>query len=364
MALAHRTWADGAAVGYAFSPDRISIALRDDVSVPRVLVADPYRSPLSRLVRRRPTPPPFSRDPSRRLVHPYRWRRGEPTTRDEAVPVHQRLDRWLQARIDPADSVLVTSNPVLAAVADRRAWQDVTYYAWDDFRGIPGMRDLFDWAHAEVAANDVNLVAVTERITQVVGAPRSTVVPNGILASDYDDLPAVPEWFAALPGRVALYAGSLQSRIDVDLLLDLVRSWGPEWTLVMVGPLQDPAWIAPIAAEPNVVVHDAEPRPQVLAMMAAADVCLVPHVVGTEDMSPLKVYEYLGAGTPVVAIDLAPMRDLSPRCLLVPPGESWTDAFHRAAALPPADPADVRAFRAQHDWGARYLAFRKATLGR
>jgi hypothetical protein len=98
-------------------------------------------------------------------------------------------------------------------------------------------------------------------------------------------------------------------------------------------------------------------------MMAAADVCLVPHIAGTEDMSPLKVYEYLGAGTPVVATDLAPMRGLSETCLLVPAGESLLSAVLAAAALPPADPATVAAFRARHDWGARYAVWRRAVLG-
>ena len=36
----------------------------------------------------------------------------------------------------------------------------------------------------------------------------------------------------------------------------------------------------------------------------------------TEAMSPLKVYEYLAAGLPVVSIDLPPVRDIGDRVLL------------------------------------------------
>ncbi|WP_248580534.1 glycosyltransferase [Nocardioides sp. InS609-2] len=363
MALAHRTWADGMAVGYAYSPDRISVLLRDDSTIPFVLLADPVRSHLGRVKRARCPSPAFSTDPSRRLVHPYRWRRGEPTTMNEAVPVYRRLDRWLRAQVEATETVLVTSHPVLAAVADRGAWRDISYYAWDDFRGIPGFFDLYGWAHETLAAADVNVVGVTEKIVQNVGARRRTVVPNAILASDYDDVDSVPAWFTEVRGRVAFYAGSLQGRVDVDALTTLARDLGSDWTIVLVGPMQDPEWFRGLAAEPNVLIHEAEPRSSILAMMAAADVCLVPHLDGTGSMSPLKIYEYLGAGAAVVATDLEAMRGLSPRCLLVPAGGSLTPAVLEAAALPAATPEEVAAFRAEHDWSARYAAWRQSVLG-
>jgi hypothetical protein len=107
------------------------------------------------------------------------------------------------------------------------------------------------------------------------------------------------------------------------------------------------------------------PRPQVLAMMAAADVGLVPHLETPMSvaMSPLKLYEYLGAGTPVVASDLPPMRGISDRCLLVPSGESLTSAIVQAARLPRLDAADLTLWRQANDWDVRYASWRSAALG-
>ena len=324
FALAYRTWADGLGVGFAFSAERIAVQLRDDVTIPALVLADPYRSRVTRMVPgRRAQAPPFSADPTRRLIHPYRWRRAEPVRHAEAVRLMGRLDRLLQTEIPASDAVLVTSHPVLAAVADRSAWRDVTYYAYDDFRGVPGCYDLVSWAHEEVAKKDVNVVAVTDFIVSIVGARRSTVVPNGIVAAEFAMMEPVPTWFTQLRGRIAFYAGSLQRRIDVGAIADLARDLGPGWTIVLVGPMQDPAWFQPLEGLSNVVVRAEEPRSRVLSMMASADVCLVPHLPETEGMSPLKVFEYLGTGATVVATDLGPMRGLSPRCLLVPPGKGW-----------------------------------------
>lgn len=362
-ALGYRTWADGLNVGYAFSPERIATRLRDDATLERVVLADPVRSHLRRLAPGRAQPPPFATDPTREHVQPRRWKRGEPTQRDEAVRVQRRLDRLLQHRVDPADTVLVTSHPVLAAVADRDVWRDVAFYAWDDFRGVPDSAPLVRWAYGEIVARDVNVVAVTRAIVDIIGAPRSTVVPNGIVAADFEERAELPDWFEALGGRVALYAGSLQRRIDVAALQDLADDLPPQWTLVLVGPMQEPDCFTDLATRSNVLIRPAEPRPQVLAMMAAADVCLVPHIAETEGMSPLKVYEYLGAGAPVVATDLEPMRGLSGHCRLVAVGAPFAPAVLTAAEQPRATDAETKDFRSEHDWDRRYLAWRTAILG-
>lgn len=361
-ALGYRTWADGSKVGFAFSPERIATRLRDDASVGRVVLVDPVRSHLRRLVPTRPLPPPFSTDRTREHVRPMRWKRGEPTTRDEAVRVQLRVDRDLRRRINPADSVLVTSHPVLAAVADRSAWRDVVFYAWDDFRGVPDSLLLVEWAYEELVSRDVHVIAVAQAILDLIGARRSTLVPNGIVAADFEEQAEVPAWFADLEGPVAFYAGSLQRRIDVAALQVLADDL-PDWTVVLVGPLQDPDVFTELAARPNVLIRPAEPRPQVLAMMAVADVCLVPHVAETDRMSPLKVYEYLGAGAPVVATDLGPMRGLSRHCRLVAPGGRLAPEVLAAAAEPRATAAEVQQFRSEHDWDRRYLAWRAAVLG-
>lgn len=363
-ALGYRTWADGEKVGWAFSPERIAVRLRDDASVPRVVLADPVRSHLRRLVPDRPGPPAYSGDASRVHVRPRRWKRGEPTDRDEAIAVQQRVQRTLLAACRGRDAVLVTSNPVLAATADQSRWRDVAYYAWDDFRGVPGARDLVEWAYGRVAARGVNVVAVTPAISEMIGSPRSAVVPNGIVADEFEHIGSVPEWFAALPGPTAFYAGGLQRRVDVNALARLADDLPAQWTLVLVGPLQEPEWFADLAALPNVLVRPAEPRSRVLAMMGAATVCLVPHTPDTEGMSPLKVYEYLGAGAPVVATDLRPMRGLSPHCRLVPHGDRLAPSVLLAAQSPRATDAETERFRKEHDWSRRYLDWRAVVLGR
>jgi glycosyltransferase involved in cell wall biosynthesis len=372
LSLAFHTWADGVARQMSWSADRVAQQLCADPEVDTLLVADPLRSQLARLRRRSVArDETFPSGPGRRLVHPRRWRRGDSADRDSSARAYRRLDRWLAARNAEAgwpQAVLVTCHPVHAAVADRDRWADVVYYGWDDWLTFPPLaaeRDLLAWSYAEMAARDVKVVGVTRAIVERVGAPRGVVVPNGIARVDHEAPASAPAWFEALDRPVALYAGALEDRVDADALERLARDL-PDWRLVLVGHMAEPARFERLLALPNVLYRGLRPRPEVLAMMAAAQVCLVPHLRTPMSvaMSPLKLYEYLASGAPVVATDLEPMRGVSDRCLLLEPGEPLAPAVLRAARLPRVSAAELARFREAHDWSSRYRDWAAAALGR
>ena len=213
LALAFHTWADGATRQMSWSPDRVAQQLCDDPQVQRLLVADPLRSHLARLRRRRLAPDSgFPEDPSRALVQPRRWRRWDATNIPSSVAAYRRLDGWLGARSDAlglGPAALVTCHPVLAAVADRDRWGDVVYYGWDDWLTYPRLadaRELMAWSYATMAARDVKVIGVSEAIVDRVGAARSAVVPNGVCAADHESTATVPTWYDELDGPVAFYA--------------------------------------------------------------------------------------------------------------------------------------------------------------
>jgi teichuronic acid biosynthesis glycosyltransferase TuaH len=310
----------------------------------------------------------FPYGPSRLFLQPWRWRRHDSLRMSSAMHAYARLDRWLRARaFEDKNPVLITCHPVLAAVADRSAWADVVYYGWDDWLSYPPFgraKSLLSSSYSQMAAHDVNVIGVTQAILDRIGARRSTVVPNGITSADYDELDPAPKWFTDLPRPVALYAGALEDRVDVGALEECAKDL-PSWTFVLVGPLIRPELFAGLAERPNVSMPGQQPRSVALALMSEADVCLIPHrrTPMSVAMSPLKLYEYLGAGAPVVAADLPPMRHISKRCLLVEPGTRLAPAVLAAAALPKVSPAELAVFRRVNDWSQRYQLWRAAALG-
>ncbi|GAA2743201.1 hypothetical protein GCM10009868_16050 [Terrabacter aerolatus] len=370
VSLGFLTWADAIDHEMSWSADRMLERALVDPGIAHVLVADPVRSVAS-LLRRHPIgrAQEFPRGAGRTLVHPLRLRRRDPVSVRAAVRGYERLDAWLAKRAASAGlrrPVLVTTQPIHAACADRDRWADVIYYGWDDwaaFEPFGAWWSTIEWAYAEIARRDVAVLAVSQRIVERIGAPRSSVVPNAVAREDVEGDGSSPPWFADLPGPVALYAGTLEERVDVTAVLEAARAL-PDWTFVLVGHLASPGHFAEVAALPNVHLRGRQPRSEVLAMMARADVCLVPHrdTPLTRAMSPLKIFEYVAAGAHVVATDLPPMRGISDQCLLVAPGEDWAGAIRHAASRPRPTASERAEWISKNDWDARYAVWRRHVL--
>ena len=87
--------------------------------------------------------------------------------------------------------------------------------------------------------------------------------------------------------------------------------------------------------EHDVRFGDRIPRSDLPSLLSAFDVCVYPapaseHPFFTRDTSPLKVFEYMAAGKPIVSADIAPIRDVldESRAVFFAPGDalSFADA--------------------------------------
>jgi glycosyltransferase involved in cell wall biosynthesis len=97
----------------------------------------------------------------------------------------------------------------------------------------------------------------------------------------------------------------------------------------------------------------------------AADVCIMPHRHNrlTTAMSPVKLYEYLAGGRPVVASDLPPVRAVDPRIVCVPEGHSFADGVDEALSREPLTDADRLAFIDANSWARRHEQILRVAFG-
>jgi glycosyltransferase involved in cell wall biosynthesis len=123
-----------------------------------------------------------------------------------------------------------------------------------------------------------------------------------------------------LPRPVIGFAGNLDpGKVDFDVLRTLAEGY-PLGTVLLAGPVRDGARAAlhELVRRPNVRwlgLRRYEELPQVVA---AFDVALIPYAENpyTKSCFPLKVFEYLAAGKPVVATGLPELSALEPHVLL------------------------------------------------
>jgi teichuronic acid biosynthesis glycosyltransferase TuaH len=359
FAFAYATWKTACDRGMCFSEDRLVETLLGHPRVRRLLVVETPRSLPIKLVkdRLRP-PPPFPAVPGAALHGPTRLRRSDPRGIGALQRTYGAWDRSVRRaaqRHGLERPALITTHPLVPGFAGARWADSLTYYAYDDLAASPPLRrwwPAYEEAYRRTRERGHRVVAVSQAIVDRID-PRGPhlVVPNGVDPQEWSSPREAPVWFTALPGPRLLYVGSLDSRVDVDQLARAARRM-PAASIVMVGPLLDPEHFSALRAEPNVHVHGSVAREQVVGLIGAADACLIPHVRNalTEAMSPLKLYEYLAGGAPVAALDLTPIRDISPRVVIA---EELVDAIARALVLGRADDGERGRFAQANSWRSR-----------
>jgi len=254
---------------------------------------------------------------------------------------------------------VITVNPFVAAYSPLEWAGPVTYYALDDWSAHPRHRPLwpaFDSAYAAIRQRRRGVCVVSQTLLdRVAPTGPAAVVANGVEPREWAQPAPPPDWFRALARPKLLYVGSIDSRLDVNDLIDVGNRF-PQASIVLVGLVTDPAAVAPLRGVPNIRIEPPVGRAAVAGMIHDADVCLLPHrrTPHTETMSPLKLYEYLAGGRPVVASDLPPIRDIDSRVLLVAPGNSFADGVEAALEVPMASEDERLAFVDRHSWSRRH----------
>ncbi len=356
------TWEAAQRRGMCFPTDRVALALASDPRVERLLICDQPRSAPIKLAKdalgRRA---PFPASDRVHLHQPLRLRRRDPHTvaaLERSYAVYGRRLRRAAERHGLRRPSIVTAHPFVAAFAELDWAGPVTLLATDDWAAHPVYRrwqPAYQAAYERIAQRRHGVCAVTATIVERIAPLGPTaVVPNGVDPGEWLDPPAPPRWMTDLPGPRFLYVGTLDSRLDAEAVQEVARAW-PGGSVVLVGPPVDRLHLQPLSAEPNVVLPGAVSRSQVTALVRAADACLVPHVQTplTEAMSPLKVYEYLAGGGPVVATDLSPMRGIDGPIELVPPGGDFAAAARRALDRGPMAEAERGRFVEHNSWSRR-----------
>lgn len=224
--------------------------------------------------------------------------------------------------------ILWTSLPTAVDVVGRLGERALVYYCGDDFRALAGVD------HRPVAALEEELVdkadlilAASPALAARFPAARTLLVPHGADVALFATPAAAPADLGpvTLDCPVAGFYGSLSDWINVELLAHAARTL-PYWRFVLIGPVR--CDVSALSVLPNVALPGERPHADLPGYAQNWTVSMLPFRDNPQirACNPLKLREYLAAGSPVVTTEFPALkgyRDL----LLVADGP---DAFVRA----------------------------------
>ena len=370
--FSYETYADAVSRGMMRPPDRILQSLMTSSEIDGLLVANPFRSWPSVIARRvRGQDPEFPSGPRRELVTPRRWGRSDPVDLAGIVRACRAYDDDLRhhaARLGLKAPAVITTNPLVAAFSPMAWASTVTYFGRDDWLSYSGRQEYwpaYREAYRQIRESEIGVAAVSQQIIDRI-APRGphAVVPNGVEPSDWTGpVPPAPDWLDRIPSPRAIYVGTIEQRLDTEGIATLADE-RRDLQIVLLGPAPEPEYVEPLRGIPNVHIHPGVGRAELVAALRNCDISLLAHrrTPLTEAMSPLKVYEYVAAGLPVVAIDLPPIHGIDPRVLIAPSTATMGPLVDAALALGRASDAERTDFIDRNSWAARHRRILDLTL--
>jgi glycosyltransferase involved in cell wall biosynthesis len=269
------------------------------------------------------------------------------------------------AELKITDPLVWLSHPSQADVRLDLPARLRVYHIVDDYLGYYGLSDAqrASWIEREnalIAWADL-VIAVSAELVETKGAgnPKFRLLPNAVDDIAYSRPPTgdAPE-LAGLLRPILGYVGLISVRLDLALL-DALAAAHPAWTLVLMctvyreGCADD---LDRLATRPNVHLLSPVPGDRVADYVRRFDVGLAPYKVTRETYhaSPLKIYEYLAAGLPVVSADVPGSRQFGDAVAIGSAPAEWEAAITAAlSARSPEAVARRREAVAPHTWDAR-----------
>jgi glycosyltransferase involved in cell wall biosynthesis len=130
-------------------------------------------------------------------------------------------------------------------------------------------------------------------------------VDYGHFSQDIDNDSPLPEDIKDIKGAVVGFIGTIESWVDIGLIEYIARQ-KQEWILLFVGMIGHSADVSSLKKYKNIIFTGLKKREELPKYLKAMDVCIIPFKINklTEGVNPLKLYEYLAAGKPVVSTPL------------------------------------------------------------
>lgn len=210
--------------------------------------------------------------------------------------------------------VMIASWGSVALAAQQQwGWQTI-YDCMDEWENFPGIKPALLAMELRLVRECDLLVVTAQRLYDKWRKYERPMVlaRNGVDYEFYQQRCHPNNLLAEVKHPVIGYYGALADWFDVELM-EYLASKRPDYTFVLLGGVFE-VDVSGLQILPNVKLLGQQPYETMPQYLYHFDACIIPFKLNaiTEATDPVKLYEYLSGGKPVVSVplpELAPYRD-------------------------------------------------------
>jgi glycosyltransferase involved in cell wall biosynthesis len=285
---------------------------------------------------------------------------GSPFAQQMNVRLVRRAINKVLSRLPQRPVQIWSFAPDISDMVGHFGEELVLYYCVDAFGEFPGYdRELIERRERELMARSQVVITTSPPLYESRRQQHANVVfvKHGVdhahLSRAITEMLPMPADLKGLPRPIIGFVGMVGEWVDLNLVADFARR-RPRNSVVMIGP--ETGSRGPCAGLPNIHWLGGRDHALLPGYLRHFDVGLIPfkHVPLTHNANPIKLYEYLAAGVPVVSTSLPAVDPIPGSVWLADDADAMADAVQHAGAS--NDPA-LRAKRSQlmlaESWTAR-----------
>ena len=257
--------------------------------------------------------------------------------------------RWSAWRLGFQDPVLWTYSPLSADIVSALPGRMRVYHCVDEIKAQPGMPATLIEQEEQRLLAVVDHVFVTSPellVRKSVFNSRVHFLPN---VADFEhfnramvcDLPC-PQDIQAFPQPLVGFIGAISGyKLDFALIRQMVMS-RPQYQFVFIGKIgEGDPWTDIQSLQDFTNLHFIGPKAysELPAYLQQFSVCLLPCAINeyTRNMFPMKFFEYMAAGRPVVTTPLPALASYGEFCDIAATADEFAVCLDRIIRCPDVD---------------------------
>ena len=241
---------------------------------------------------------------------------------------------------------------------------------WSQFKGLVSRKKVGGYMQFLFQKSDLVFVTHNNLYNKACNLAKNVyLVPNGVDPEHFEKSlrpeTKIPDDIMSLPRPIIGFIGNVVYWLDFELI-HYLASKRPSWSFVLIGPVASRADVAILRSLPNVHFlgyRRYEELPRYLKAFAA---CINPFKLDnlSRSIDPLKVYEYLAAGKPIVSVDMPAISSFGDMVFVAHDRDSFLSALDIAvASTSEKKMIEMRIMHARtHSWNKRFKQVNAALL--